>query len=74
MGAVRRERLEREFDLDLLVHGPQRRVSPVKPPERRLDRGAISAFRHADEVEEVEEPYIKASIIVRRSTWAPSWS
>ncbi len=57
-----RERLEREFDLDLLVTAPNVAYR-VKPPN-----GAwIEVHSPSDmpnEVEEVEEPYIKASIIV----------
>jgi GTP-binding protein LepA len=57
-----RERLEREFDLDLLVTAPN-------VAYRVLERS--SAWREVhnpaempNEVEEVEEPYVKASIIV----------
>jgi GTP-binding protein LepA len=57
-----RERLEREFDLDLLVTAPNVAYR-VKPPNGDW----IEVHSPADmpnEVEEVEEPYIKASIIV----------
>src|SRR5437764_8249627 len=57
-----RERLEREFDLDLIVTAPNVAYR-VKPP-----RGDwVEVHSPADmpnEIEEVEEPYIKASIIV----------
>src|SRR3989440_4759467 len=57
-----RERLEREFDLDLLVTAPNVAYR-VMPPNREW----VEVHTPADmpnEVEEVEEPYIKASIIV----------
>ncbi len=58
-----RERLEREFDLDLLVTAPNvaYRVRP------RPDADWVEVHNPADmpsEFEEVEEPYIKASVIV----------
>jgi GTP-binding protein LepA len=57
-----RERLEREFDLDLLVTAPNVAYR-VKPPNGEW----VEVHTPADmpnELEEVEEPYIKASIIV----------
>jgi GTP-binding protein LepA len=57
-----RERLEREFDLDLLVTAPNVAYR-VKPPNGDW----IEVHTPSDmpnEIEEVEEPYIKASIIV----------
>jgi GTP-binding protein LepA len=57
-----RERLEREFDLDLLVTAPNVAYR-VKPPNGDW----VEVHTPADmpnELEEVEEPYIKASIIV----------
>ena len=58
-----RERLEREFDLDLLVTAPNvaYRVQP------RPDGEWLEVHNPADmprELEAVEEPYIKASVIV----------
>jgi GTP-binding protein LepA len=57
-----RERLEREFDLDLLVTAPNvaYRVRPPNGDWREVHTPADMP----NEVEEVEEPYIKASIIV----------
>jgi GTP-binding protein LepA len=57
-----RERLEREFDLDLLVTAPNvaYRVKPPNGDWREVHTPADMPL----EVEEVEEPYIKASIIV----------
>jgi GTP-binding protein LepA len=57
-----RERLEREFDLDLLVTAPNVAYR-VKPPDGEL-REVHTPSDMPNEVEEVEEPYIKASIIV----------
>src|SRR5437764_3856121 len=58
-----RERLEREFDLDLLVTAPNVAYR-VKP---KNDAEWIEVHNPAEfppEVEEVEEPYVAASIIV----------
>ena len=58
-----RERLEREFDLDLVVTAPNVEYR-VKPPNGEWIE-VHNAVRHARrEIEEVEEPYVKASIIV----------
>jgi GTP-binding protein LepA len=57
-----RERLEREFDLDLLVTAPNVAYR-VKPPDGEWHEVHTPSDMPA-EVEEVEEPYIKASIIV----------
>src|SRR5213082_2835596 len=57
-----RERLEREFDLDLIVTAPNVAYR-VKPPNGDWREVHTPADMPA-EVEEVEEPYIKASIIV----------
>jgi GTP-binding protein LepA len=57
-----RERLEREFDLDLLVTAPNVAYR-VKPPNGEW-REVHTPSDMPDELEEVEEPYIKASIIV----------
>jgi GTP-binding protein LepA len=57
-----RERLEREFDLDLLVTAPNVAYR-VKPPAGEW-REVHTPSDMPNEVEEVEEPYIKSSIIV----------
>jgi GTP-binding protein LepA len=57
-----RERLEREFDLDLLVTAPNVAYR-VKPPFEDW-REVHTPADMPNEIEEVEEPYIKASIIV----------
>jgi GTP-binding protein LepA len=57
-----RERLEREFDLDLLVTAPNVAYR-VKPPHDDW-REVHTPADMPNELEEVEEPYIKASIIV----------
>jgi GTP-binding protein LepA len=57
-----RERLEREFDLDLLVTAPNVAYR-VQPPGGEW-REVHTPSDMPSEVEEVEEPYIKASIIV----------
>jgi GTP-binding protein LepA len=57
-----RERLEREFDLDLLVTAPNVAYR-VLPPHGEWGE-VHTPTDMPDELEEVEEPYIKASIIV----------
>src|SRR6266699_3649875 len=57
-----RERLEREFDLDLIVTAPNVAYR-VKPPTGEW-KAVHTPSDMPNEVEEVEEPYIKASIIV----------
>ena len=57
-----RERLEREFDLDLLVTAPN-----VAYRAQERNGGWVEVHNPAEfprEVEEVEEPYVSASIIV----------
>ena len=57
-----RERLEREFDLDLLVTAPN-----VAYRVERRDGEAVEVHNPAEmprEVEKVEEPYVSASVIV----------
>jgi GTP-binding protein LepA len=57
-----RERLEREFDLDLLVTAPN---VAYRVKEKNGDWVEVhNPAEFPREVEEVEEPYIKASIIV----------
>jgi GTP-binding protein LepA len=57
-----RERLEREFDLDLLVTAPNVAYR-VKPPNGDWHE-VHTPTDMPNEFEEVEEPYIKASVIV----------
>jgi GTP-binding protein LepA len=64
-----RERLEREFDLDLLVTAPN-----VAYRVRTKDGEEIEVHSPADmppEIEDVEEPYIRASIIVPKEYVGP---
>jgi GTP-binding protein LepA len=57
-----RERLEREFDLDLLVTAPN---VAYRVLERNAEwREVHNPAEFPREVEEVEEPYVRASIIV----------
>jgi GTP-binding protein LepA len=64
-----RERLEREFDLDLLVTAPNVAYR-VKPPDADWQE-VHSPTEMPNEIEEVEEPYIKASIIVPKEYVGP---
>ena len=57
-----RERLEREFDLDLLVTAPTVAYRVKRPNGDWVEVHNPSEM--PDEFEEVEEPYIKASVIV----------
>ncbi|MEA2168443.1 MAG: GTP-binding protein LepA, partial [Solirubrobacteraceae bacterium] len=58
-----RERLEREFDLDLLVTAPNVAYM-VKQPNSDVLVEVHNPSEMPREIEEVEEPYIKASVIV----------
>src|SRR4051812_2708270 len=61
---VVRERLEREFDLDLLVTPPNvaYQVSTVQGEEHEVHNPA--QMPDANSIEEVREPYVKTSVIV----------
>jgi GTP-binding protein LepA len=64
-----RERLEREFDLDLLVTAPN-----VAYLVRTTDGGEVEVHNPAEmpaEIEQVEEPYIRASVIVPKEYVGP---
>jgi GTP-binding protein LepA len=64
-----RERLEREFDLDLLVTAPN-----VAYRVWTKDGGELEVHNPAEmpaEVEQVEEPYIRASVIVPKEYVGP---
>jgi len=64
-----RERLEREFDLDLLVTAPN---VAYRVLERNAEwREVHSPADMPDEFDEVEEPYVKASIIVPKEYVGP---
>src|SRR3982750_3763382 len=57
-----RERLEREFDLDLLVTAPNVAYRVTRPTGEVVEVHSPADFPR--EFERVEEPYVKASIIV----------
>ena len=57
-----RERLEREFDLDLLVTAPTVAYRVLRPTGEELE--VHNPAKMPREVERVEEPYIKADVIV----------
>jgi GTP-binding protein LepA len=64
-----RERLEREFDLDLLVTAPN---VAYRVLERNAEwREVHSPADMPEEFDEVEEPYVKASIIVPKEYVGP---
>ncbi|MEN3343128.1 MAG: GTP-binding protein LepA [Actinomycetota bacterium] len=64
-----RERLEREFDLDLLVTAPNVAYRVQERDGEWLEVHNPAEFPR--EVEEVEEPYVKASIIVPKEYVGP---
>ncbi len=64
-----RERLEREFDLDLLVTAPN--VAYVVTTKTGETREVHNPAEMPREVERVEEPYVRASIIVPREYVGP---
>jgi GTP-binding protein LepA len=64
-----RERLEREFDLDLLVTAPNVAYSVLTKDGRELE--VHNPAEMPAEVERVEEPYIRASIIVPKEYVGP---
>jgi GTP-binding protein LepA len=64
-----RERLEREFDLDLLVTAPNVAYRVVTKDGRELE--VHNPAEMPDEIERVEEPYIRASIIVPKEYVGP---
>src|SRR4051812_48916489 len=64
-----RERLEREFDLDLLVTAPNVAYLVVTKAGEELEVHNPSEMPR--EVERIEEPYIKASIIVPKDFVGP---
>jgi GTP-binding protein LepA len=64
-----RERLEREFDLDLLVTAPN-----VAYRVRTTDGAEVEVHNPAEmpaEIEQVDEPYIRASVIVPKEYVGP---
>jgi GTP-binding protein LepA len=64
-----RERLEREFDLDLLVTAPNVAYRVLTTDGRELE--VHNPAEMPAEVERVEEPYIRASIIVPKEYVGP---
>jgi GTP-binding protein LepA len=64
-----RERLEREFDLDLLVTAPNVAYRVVTQTGEELE--VHNPAEMPREIERVEEPYIKASIIVPKDYVGP---
>jgi GTP-binding protein LepA len=60
-----RERLEREFDLDLLVTAPSVAYQVVTKAGEEVEVHSPSDM--PDEIERVEEPYINASVIVPKA-------
>src|SRR5690348_13892146 len=64
-----RERLEREFDLDLLVTAPNVAYNVVTQTGQEVE--VHNPAEMPREIERVEEPYIKASIIVPKAYVGP---
>jgi GTP-binding protein LepA len=64
-----RERLEREFDLDLLVTAPNVAYRVLTKDGREVE--VHNPAEMPDEIERVDEPYIRASIIVPKEYVGP---
>ena len=64
-----RERLEREFDLDLLVTAPNVAYRVLTKDAREVE--VHNPAEMPDEIERVDEPYIRASIIVPKEYVGP---
>ncbi len=64
-----RERLEREFDLDLLVTAPNVAYSVVTKAGEEVE--VHNPAEMPEEIERVEEPYIRASVIVPKEYVGP---
>ena len=64
-----RERLEREFDLDLLVTAPNVAYRVVTKADQEVE--VHNPAEMPSEIERVEEPYIKASIIAPKDYVGP---
>jgi GTP-binding protein LepA len=64
-----RERLEREFDLDLLVTAPTVAYRVLTKAGEEVE--VHNPAEMPDEIERIEEPYIKASVIVPRDYVGP---
>jgi GTP-binding protein LepA len=64
-----RERLEREFDLDLLVTAPNVAYRVMTPAGEEVE--VHNPAEMPREVERIDEPYIKASIIVPKDYVGP---
>jgi GTP-binding protein LepA len=64
-----RERLEREFDLDLLVTAPNVAYRVLTKDGREVE--VHNPAEMPDEIERVDEPYIRASIIVPKEFVGP---
>ena len=61
---VVRERLEREWDLDLLVTTPNVAYEVLTTAGETLEVRNPSEMPQANAIEEVEEPYVRATVIV----------
>ena len=68
-----RERLEREYDLDLLVTAPNVAYRVQEASGDWVEVHNPAQMPDSD-ILATEEPYVRASIICPPSTWARSWS
>lgn len=59
------ERLDREFDMDVIVTVPSVQFSVTKKDGTVIDVHAPSQMPNPMEIEDIEEPYIKAQIITK---------
>ena len=65
-----RERLEREYDLELLATTPNVRYEVRLPSGEVVEVHSPVEMPDPGVIEEISEPYIRATIICPPSTWA----
>ena len=71
---VVKERLEREFNLDLIATSPSVDYHVYKTDGEMIDVRSPQDLPEATRIERIEEPYLKAKIICRPSIRVPSCS
>ena len=69
-----RERLEREFNLELISTAPSVSYRVIMENGEQLAVTNPSEYPNGGKIAEVYEPVVKATILPRRTTSAPSWS
>ena len=67
------ERLEREFDLSIITTSPSVTYKVVTKDGRELMIQNPSNLPPQNEIDHIEEPLVKADIMILKSTWAALW-